>query len=683
MEKVEETFTPDHASYTAFKNAVTEASSLLPTRRPAANSQAVTWDNDQNISKARRKLQSCRAKHGSHNPVTQDAELELADAHARQAEAYVTQTVKEIESASANCRHGAAWKSINRLTGRKAKPNTVVAANSIEDRKQKMADHYKNVLNAPAPNEPLQPIPNFQPPAGELYNTQPLNEAEIEIALRATRPDTASGPDNIPPRILKLPELLPTITAMLNSSSCIGGDAYAVCPEDWKCANIVSIPKKGNCTALTNQRGISLMCSSTKLLNKCFLNRLLPVIKTILLNLQSGFLPGRSTVEQIASLRSIIDSCRTHQRCVSIVFVDFTKAFDTVCRAAIPTILSYYGVPSVLINAIMELYQGTCARVQTSHGPSDEFTTSSGVLQGDTLAPLLFVIILDYVLRHSLRDEDAYILQPRTCSRQPCVRISALAYADDIALMCSDPDAAQRTLSRLYAEGLKVGLKVSAAKTEVMHIGTMTSPDLQLPTGETISVCDDFKYLGAQVLSPDSLFADRRAQAWRAAHMLRPVFNSNATDGTKIRLFRATVESILLYSLETIPMTASREMTINSSFRRMLRFALGIHYPSILTNEELQARSGVPELSAILRRRRLMLVGHILREDARHLADGEPRTPLPLILAYEPQEMLRRGMGNYISLNKTLHEDAHQIGLTRPQIAQLNKNDFRFRVLSL
>lgn len=400
--------------------------------------------------------------------------------------------------------------------------------------------------------------------------------------------------------------------------------------------------------------------------------------------IQSGFLPGSSTTEQIVALRSIIDSCYSHHRSVSIIFVDFSKAFDSISREAIPIILQFYGVPAVLIDTIMDLYRNTTACVRTSHGNSNIFTTTSGVLQGDTLAPLLFIIILDYVLRRALCDEeDSYILRPRMCSRQPCVRLSALAYADDIALLCSGPEAALRTLTRLHNEGLKVGLKISAKKTEVMHIGTSTSPNLQLPSGEQIKTCEDFKYLGAQMLSPDKLFAERRAQAWRAANNLRPIFHSEATDQTKIRLFRATVEPILAYSLEAVPITETRAKMINASYRRLLRYSLGIHFPDTVSNNDLKRRTNIPDFTDLLRRRRLSLLGHTLREDARRMCNEEPRIPLALVLDHPPVEPFRRGKANMQSLMRTYEDDMNYLGLTKSQICTIQKDDYRSRVLSL
>ena len=235
--------------------------------------------------------------------------------------------------------------------------------------------------------------------------------------------------------------------------------------QQWRTSKIVSIPKKGNTNSLDNQRGIALACSLPKLLNAVLRNRILPHLDPLLLGLQSGFRPGRSAVEHITTIRCVIDLCRTQQNAVSIVFVDFKKAFDSLSRPAIARLLEYYGVPLPLLSAIMSLYSDTRAFVHTAHGPTEEFNTSSGVLQGDTLSPLLFIIVMDYVLRRCLRDEDSFVLAPRRSSRHLAVLLPALAYADDIALLCRDPTAAQATLTRLCNEGRRVGLTVNAKKS--------------------------------------------------------------------------------------------------------------------------------------------------------------------------------------------------------------------------
>ena len=398
-----------------------------------------------------------------------------------------------IQLATDNCRHSAAWRAINALTGRKRRPHAIVSANSVEHRKSLLSSHYHRVLNAPTPTSDLLPINHFTPAHEDEFATGPITIAEVAAASSTMRADAAPGIDNISPIVLKLTELTPTITLLLNSHCTLGGDASASAASQWRVSKLISIPKKGNATGLDNQRGIALQCAAVKLLNAILRNRLLPALNALLFPLQSGFRPGRSAVEQIATLRSILDDCRTRQRHISIVFVDFRKAFDSVSRRAISWVLELYGVPAPLVSAVMELYHDSKGIVQTCDGPTQEFSTSSGVLQGDTLAPLLFIVLMDYVLRRSLEEEDRYLLSSRRSPRHPAVPLPALAYADDVALLCRDPTAAQRVLKRLCEEGERVGLQVNGAKTEALHLGFRDAPALLLPNGEHVPVCQDFK----------------------------------------------------------------------------------------------------------------------------------------------------------------------------------------------
>ena len=80
-------------------------------------------------------------------------------------------------------------------------------------------------------------------------------------------------------------------------------------------------------------------------------------------------------------------------------FIDFKKAFDSTGWAALDNILSVYGIPPRLCNAVMALYYGAKVVVTTADGEADPFNLSAGVLQGDTLAPYLFVLVVDYISR--------------------------------------------------------------------------------------------------------------------------------------------------------------------------------------------------------------------------------------------------------------------------------------------
>ena len=70
----------------------------------------------------------------------------------------------------------------------------------------------------------------------------------------------------------------------------------------------------------------------------------------------------------------------------------------------------------------MRFYIGTSAAVAMAHGNSENCSTTSGVLQGDTLAPFLFITLLDYVIRKTLLGNiDGFTITPRRSSRYPTV----------------------------------------------------------------------------------------------------------------------------------------------------------------------------------------------------------------------------------------------------------------------
>ena len=198
---------------------------------------------------------------------------------------------------------------------------------------------------------------------------------------------------------------------------------------------IVSIPKKGNSSSIENQRGIANSCAFAKLTNNLLLTRIRDIIEPQLLGVQSGFCAGRSTVEQTMAIRYILDMCCVSKRMTTIIFVDFNKAFDSIDRRAISIVL--YGVSELLIANVVQFYIGTSAVVATAHRNTENFSTTSGVLQGDILTPFLFITVLDYVLRETLLDNfDGFTITSRRSSRYPAVRIGALVYADKIAITC-------------------------------------------------------------------------------------------------------------------------------------------------------------------------------------------------------------------------------------------------------
>ena len=126
-----------------------------------------------------------------------------------------------------------------------------------------------------------------------------------------------------------------------------------------------------------------------------------PKIDNILRKNQNGSRRNRSTISQILTIRRILDGVRAKDLQATLLFVDFTKAFDSIHREKMEQILLAYGTPKETVAAITILYRNTKMKVRSPDGDTEYFDIVAGVLQGDTLALYLFIIGLDYVLRTS------------------------------------------------------------------------------------------------------------------------------------------------------------------------------------------------------------------------------------------------------------------------------------------
>jgi hypothetical protein len=175
-------------------------------------------------------------------------------------------------------------------------------------------------------------------------------------------------------------------------------------PSQWTSSLIVPLPKKGNLQLMTNYRGISLMSIAAKVYNRILLNRIRLPIDSLLRKNQAGFRTGRSCIQQIHILRRIMDGANIDATPLFITFIDFKKAFDSVDRDMMFAILRHYGIPEKIVNAIRVLYDHSTSRVYVDGQTSQPFDITTGVLQGDVLAPFLFIIVIDYISKRSAGD---------------------------------------------------------------------------------------------------------------------------------------------------------------------------------------------------------------------------------------------------------------------------------------
>ena len=100
-------------------------------------------------------------------------------------------------------------------------------------------------------------------------------------------------------------------------------------------------------------------------------------------------------------------------------------------------ILKLYGIPEKIIDVIKVLYTNTSSTILSTDGETPTFSIHAGILQGDTLAPFLFIIVVDYVLRMSVDtiSSKGFEIKARQSSRHPAEYLTDTDFADDIALI--------------------------------------------------------------------------------------------------------------------------------------------------------------------------------------------------------------------------------------------------------
>ena len=160
-------------------------------------------------------------------------------------------------------------------------------------------------------------------------------------------------------------------------------------------------------------------------------------------------------------------------------------------------ILLAYGLPEETVAAIMMLYRNTKVNVRSPDGDIDYFHIVAGILQGDTLAPYLFTICLDYVLRTSINKikENSFNLTKERSRRYPAKTITDADYVDDIALFEDAPAQAETLLYSLERTAAGIGFHVNAHETEYMCLNQTGS--ISTLNCSALKLVDKFTYLGS------------------------------------------------------------------------------------------------------------------------------------------------------------------------------------------
>ena len=135
----------------------------------------------------------------------------------------------------------------------------------------------------------------------------------------------------------------------------------------------IPIPKKGNAKECSNYHTIALISHASKVMPQILQARFQQYVNCELPDVQSGFLKGRGTRDQIANICWIIQKAREFQKNIYFCFTDYAKAFDCVDHNKLWKILKNMGITDYLTCLLRNLYVGQEATARTGHGTMDWF----------------------------------------------------------------------------------------------------------------------------------------------------------------------------------------------------------------------------------------------------------------------------------------------------------------------
>jgi hypothetical protein len=228
---------------------------------------------------------------------------------------------------------------------------------------------------------------------------------------------------------------------------------------------------------------------------------------------------------------------------VYTVYIDFRKAFDSVDRQAIISTLISMNVTGPVLGVLHEILRYNLLRICDGLSRSEDVTQNVGVVQGDSMSPILFVLLTVNLLER-LRTE--------------CPEVEITMFADDLEASGTRRVAVQRAVDLINAWAKSVGMSVNTDKTKAIKFrrgGRLARDDVILIDGEPVEFVRSFTYLGVTISSNGKSFREhistRTSKALTCAYsdLKNP---SRLSLPTALKLFDLKVAPIATYALTVI-----------------------------------------------------------------------------------------------------------------------------------
>ena len=211
--------------------------------------------------------------------------------------------------------------------------------------------------------------------------------------------------------------------------------------------------------------------------------------------------------------RQLQEKCREQHQDLYMAFVDLTKAFDTVNRDLLWSILRKFGCPPTFFAILQQFH--TCKRAQVimAGSQSSSFPVEVGVKQGCVLALIIFNLLQvakTLVSHRDLQSSDCVGIEYRLDggpfnlrrlqdkTKTSSAMFSAFQYADDAAFPSLTADGLQRSLDVMYEAYLRAGLVINATKSEILCTSSPGAPTFSISENQ-LKNTENFTYLGTNL----------------------------------------------------------------------------------------------------------------------------------------------------------------------------------------